>query len=70
MGEINWTDEAEKWLGDIHRHIAQDNPRAAERVVTGIYRQSQVLADFPQMVTSIARNLMVIFAFFCMAITG
>lgn len=48
MAKINWTDEAEKWLRDIHRHIARDNSRAAERVVTGIYRKAQVLADFPE----------------------
>jgi plasmid stabilization system protein ParE len=48
MAKINWTDEAEKWLRDIHRYIAQNNPRAAERVVTGIYKKAQVLADFPE----------------------
>ena len=47
MAKINWTDEAERWLRDIHRHIAQDNPGAAERVVTGIYRKAQILAVFP-----------------------
>jgi plasmid stabilization system protein ParE len=48
MAKINWTDEAEKWLRDIHRYIAQNNPRAAEQVVTGIYRKVQVLANFPE----------------------
>jgi plasmid stabilization system protein ParE len=48
MAKINWTNEAEKWLRDIHRHIAQDNLSAAERVVTGIYRKAQILADFPE----------------------
>jgi toxin ParE1/3/4 len=48
MAKINWTDEAEKWLRDIQRHIARDNPSAAERVVTGIYRKAQILADFPE----------------------
>lgn len=48
MAKINWTDEAEKWLRDIHRHIAQDNPVAAERVTIGIYRKAQVLTDFPR----------------------
>lgn len=47
MAKINWTNEAETWLRDIHRHIAQDNPTAAERVVTGIFRKAQILADFP-----------------------
>jgi hypothetical protein len=47
MAKINWTNEAEKWLRDIHDHIAQDNPGAADRVVAGIYKQAQVLAAFP-----------------------
>ena len=29
MAEVNWTDEAEEWLLDIHDFIAQDNPAAA-----------------------------------------
>jgi plasmid stabilization system protein ParE len=49
MARVNWTDEAEKWLGDIHRHISRDNPGAADRVVTGIYRKVQMLARFPEM---------------------
>lgn len=48
MAKINWTNEAEKWLRDIHRHIAHDNLSAAERVVTGIYRKAQMLADLPE----------------------
>jgi toxin ParE1/3/4 len=46
MAKINWTHEAEKWLRDIHRHIAQDSLSAAEPVVTGIYRRAKILADF------------------------
>jgi toxin ParE1/3/4 len=49
MAKISWTDEAEKWLRDIYRYIAQDNPRAAARVVTAIYEKAQSLADFPEM---------------------
>ena len=37
MAEINWTAEAEQWLKDIHDYIAQDNPRAAIRLVASIY---------------------------------
>lgn len=37
MAKLRWTAEAEKWLRDIYRYIAADNPRAAERVVEGIY---------------------------------
>jgi plasmid stabilization system protein ParE len=48
MAEIRWTTEAERWLKDIHDYIAQDNPVAAEKVVSGIYERTQVLHDFPQ----------------------
>ena len=47
MARITWTDEAVRWLRDIHDYIAQDNPDAADRVVTGIYKKAQVLADLP-----------------------
>lgn len=49
MAEISWTAEAEKWFRDIHRHIAQNNVSAAERVVTGIFRKAQTLSDFPEL---------------------
>lgn len=49
MAKISWANEAEKWLRDIHDYIAQDNPGAADRVVAGIYKQAQELADFPEM---------------------
>jgi len=29
MAEINWTDEAERWLRDIHDYIAQDSPESS-----------------------------------------
>lgn len=48
MGEVNWTAEAQRWLEDIFEHIAEDNPRAASDVVTGIYERSQVLSDHPE----------------------
>ena len=48
MGEIKWTDEAQKWLHDIYVYIAQDNPAIAGRVVSGIYEKVQVLRDFPE----------------------
>ncbi len=37
MAEINWTEEAERWLNDIHDYIAADNPESAIRVVDAIY---------------------------------
>ena len=48
MARIRWTDEAEKWLRDIHDYIAQDNPTAAQRVVSAIHEKAQLLKDFPE----------------------
>jgi plasmid stabilization system protein ParE len=48
MAKIRWTAEAEKWLRDIHDYIAQDNPPAAQRVITAIYEKAQLLKDFPE----------------------
>ena len=49
MAEINWTAEAEFWLKDIYDYIALDNkPKAAARVVSGIYKKAQILKDFPE----------------------
>ncbi len=49
MGQINWTFEAEQWLGDIHNYIAADNPVAATRVIEGIYEEVQILRLFPEL---------------------
>jgi toxin ParE1/3/4 len=48
MAEIIWTEEAERWLKDIHDYIAQDNPAAAEKLVSGIYQRAQILLEFPE----------------------
>ena len=48
MAEINWTAEAQQWLDDIFGFIADENPEAATRVVTGIYDRAQMLRQFPQ----------------------
>lgn len=48
MAEINWTTEAEKWLRDINEYIAKDNPTAAVKVVSEIYKKVQVLQKFPE----------------------
>ena len=37
MAEIRWTEEAHRWLRDIHDYIVADNPGAAQKVVSGIY---------------------------------
>ena len=47
MAKINWTEEAENWLKNIHDYIAQDNKDAAIRVVRSIYQRVEVLKDFP-----------------------
>lgn len=48
MATINWTIEAENWLKQIHSYIAQDNPKAANQVITDIYRKAQLLEQFPE----------------------
>jgi len=48
MVNINWTNEAEFWLKDIHDYIAQDNPRTAKKVVNEIYQKVQILKSFSQ----------------------
>ena len=48
MVNINWTNEAEFWLKDIHDYIAQDNPKIAKKVVNEIYQKVQILKSFSQ----------------------
>ncbi|GAB4364770.1 MAG: hypothetical protein Kow0060_21980 [Methylohalobius crimeensis] len=48
MAEIRWTEEAHRWLHDIHDYIAADNPTAAQKVVSGIYEKTQILRTFPE----------------------
>ncbi len=48
MAEIRWTVEAEKWLKNIYDYIAQDDPRAAAKVVEGIYGKAQLLKEYPE----------------------
>ena len=48
MAEVAWTAEAEGWLKEVHDHIAADDPRAAMRVVEGIYDRVQLLKRFPE----------------------
>ena len=49
MAEIKWTEEALRWLRDIHDYIASDNPDAARKVITGIYEKVQILRKFPEL---------------------
>jgi len=48
VAEIRWTDEAVRWLQDIHDYISKDSPISAQKVVTGIYDRAQILAGFPE----------------------
>lgn len=48
MAELVWTKESERWLKDIFDYIAQDNPSAADSVVSGIYEKAQQLLQFPE----------------------
>lgn len=49
MAEINWTSEAERWLKEIYTYIAQDNPRAAAKIIDAIYQKAELLRRFPQL---------------------
>ena len=48
MAEIIWTQEAARWLHDIHDYIAQDNPQAAAKVIGGIFEKTQILQHYPE----------------------
>jgi len=48
MAEIRWSHEAAQWLEEIYEYISQDNPVAAGKVVSGIYKKAQLLSDFPE----------------------
>ena len=45
--KVIWSDAAIADLHDICSYIAQDNPRAAERVGVGILDHVRILARFP-----------------------
>ena len=48
MGRVSWTEEAERWLREIHEHIARDHSGAALRTAGGIYAKVQSLRVFPE----------------------
>jgi plasmid stabilization system protein ParE len=48
VGRIVWTDEARLWLREIYDYIAQDSPKAALGVVSGIYRRTRILLQHPE----------------------
>ncbi|HIP28259.1 MAG TPA: hypothetical protein EYG82_03695 [Sulfurovum sp.] len=43
MVEINWADEAQFWLKDIHGHISLDNPEVAKKVIHEIYQTKDTI---------------------------
>jgi len=43
--EIIWTEEASSNLNDIFHYIAQENIRAAEETIDGIYNKVQLLVE-------------------------
>ena len=49
MVEITWTEKAKYSLKNIYEYIVLDNPVAAEKVVTEIYKQVDLLNLFPLM---------------------
>lgn len=48
MAKIVWTEESHHWLHDIYEYISEDNPTAAQKVITEIYEKVQNLKQFPQ----------------------
>ena len=48
MVNINWTEESELWLKDIHDYIALDKKTIAKKVVLEIYQKAQILQSFPR----------------------
>ncbi len=49
MAVINWTAEAELWMKDIFDYISKDNPKAARKVINGIYDSVQMLEKNPRL---------------------
>lgn len=51
MADLKWSVEGLDWLEDIHGYIADDNPRAAAKVVDGIVAKAELLAKYPDIGT-------------------
>ena len=49
MAELRWTEEALRWLRDIHDYVAADNPDAAQELASAIYTRIQILRQFPDL---------------------
>ena len=48
MAKLRWTDEAVKWLQEIHEYISNDNINIANKVIKGIYDKAQILELMPK----------------------
>ena len=48
MGQVGWTEEAARWLREIHDYIADKDPEAAIRVVGEIHSRAESLTSFPE----------------------
>ena len=48
MAKIRWTNEAIKWLQEIHEYISNDNVDVANRVIEEIYNKAQILEIMPK----------------------
>ena len=46
--KIRWTEEAVKWLQEIHEYISNDNVNIANRVIEEIYDKAQILELMPK----------------------
>ena len=57
MAEIVWTEEAERWLRDIHDYIALDNSVAATKVIRASLKNLRGYAASRRLVISTAMSL-------------
>ena len=48
MVKINWTEVSIEDLKEIHEYIAEDSFRYAEITIIKIYKQAQILTDYPK----------------------
>jgi toxin ParE1/3/4 len=46
--EVIWTDNALAALASIHDYVAEGSPSRAERLIEGIVRRSDQIAEFPE----------------------
>ena len=51
--QIRWTDPARDDLGSIFDYISHDSPIKADRIIDHIVKQTDLLADFPFVGTSL-----------------